>query len=460
MRNFTYFLVLLITVISTSCSKDSTDLNNSTYDADPEDLDANGLPRLVFKVKLPEIPNGDTYTIELDRWDIPSTNTNPIKTTANLQAAIDWAHEEGYSQVILPKGEFLVGEDVNDIYQGGIDIHSNTEFIFSEGAVLSIDTNNKWNYCVLRLNGDNIIVRDGTIKGERDTHIYTPRTNDGKTAHDEGHGICVWSNNNVLVKNMKLHNLTGDGSLVLESNDVTFTDNTIYNNRRQGISVVGGVRVEITNNEIHHIKGTSPQFGVDIEGAGREDKDILIQNNYFHHNTGGDIVNASGRNVYILDNIMEQGDGSKYVDGPIVSWHKTHNIIARNTITMVDGSVNGRLGYIQYSSGGDKGHNRATYVHDNVMNSCGMYMYDSSDADVRRNKFLGYFLAFSDFENAILIDNLVTYSEKHTNLRFCWSYRFKNVTGSASGNYLGDNLEEIPLSETKPHTLQCVLDGW
>lgn len=461
MKKTIYYLMLFVTVVTmTSCSKDKLDFGNSTYGADPEDLDVNGLPKLLFKAKLPAIPNNNTYTIELDRWNIPNTNTEPFKTTINLQKAINWAHEQGYSKIILPKGEYLVGEDVNEIYQGGIDIPSNTEFIFSEGAVLAIDTNNKWNYCVLRLKGDNIIVRDGTIKGERDTHIFTPRKSDGKTAHDEGHGICVWSNNNVLVKNMKLHNLTGDGSLILESNDVTFTDNDIYNNRRQGISVVGGVRVEITNNEIHHIKGTSPQFGIDIEGAGREDKDILIQNNYFHHNTGGDIVNTSGKNVYILDNVMEQGDGSKYVDGPIVSWHKTHNIIARNTVTMVDGSVNGRLGYIQYSSGGDKGHNRATYVHDNIMNSCGMYMYKSSDADVRRNKFLGYFLAFSDFENAILIDNLVTYSEKHPKLRFCWSYRFNNVTGSASGNYLGDNPEEIPLSETKPYTLQCVLDGW
>ena len=43
-------------------------------------------------------------------------------------------------------------------------------------------------------------------------------------------------------------------------------------------------------------------------------------------------------------------------------------------------------------------------------------MYKSSDADVRRNKFLGYFVAFSDFKNAVLVDNLVTYSEDHPNL--------------------------------------------
>jgi len=446
-----------------SCSKDDSNSSpsDSNLEVEKETLDANGLPLLLFEVQLPAIKNAKEYTIDITQWDIPNDGTNTLKTTTNLQAAIDWAHEQAYTRVILPNGNYLVGKDVNDIFQGGIELHDNTEFVLSDNAILQIDTNNKWNYCVISLKGDNIIIRGGKIKGDKDTHIFTPRKKDGKTAHDEGHGICVWNKSNkVLIEDVEIFNLTGDGSLVLDAMDVTFNNNNIHDNRRQGISIVGGTRIEIKNNEIHHINGTSPQFGVDIEGAGRGDKDIIIKSNQFHHNKGGDIVNTSGKNVYILDNVMEQGEGNKYVDGPIVSWHKTHNIIARNTITMVDGSVNGRLGYIQYSSGGNKGHNRATYVHENICNSCGMYMYKSSDADVRRNKFYGYFMSFSDFENAILIDNLVTFSEAHPKLRFCWSYRFKEVTGFASGNFLGDKLEEIPLSETKPHTLQCVLDGW
>jgi len=455
------YVVLCATIFIVSCSNEDFNSGNLSSGVDTENLDANGLPTLLFDVALPALNNTKEYTIDLTQWDIPNDGTNALKTTANLQAAIDWAHQEGYNKVVLPNGEYLVGKDVNDIYQGGIELYENTEFVFSPNAILEIDTNNKWNYCVISLKGDNIIIRDGTIKGDRDTHIFTPRENDGKTAHDEGHGICVWNKSNlVLIQNMRIHNLTGDGSLVLDANDVTFVNNDIYNNRRQGISIVGGKRIKIEDNEIHHINGTAPQFGVDIEGPGRVDEDILIQNNYFHHNKGGDIVNATGENVYILDNIMEQGDGNTYVDGPIVSWHKTHNIIARNTITMVTGSVNGRLGYIQYSGGGEKGHNRATYVHENVCNSCGMYMYKSSDADVRRNKFLGYFLSFSEFQNAILVDNLVTYSEEHPNLRFCWSYRFNDVTGFASGNFLGEEPEEIPLSDVAPYSLQCVIDGW
>ena len=87
-------------------------------------------------------------------------------------------------------------------------------------------------------------------------------------------------------------------------------------------------------------------------------------------------------------------------------------------------------------------------------------MYNSSDADVRRNQCLGYFIAFTDFRNLILVDNLVTFSEEHPNLRFCWSYRFNNAFGVAEGNYLGENPEEIPLSETEAYTMQCILDGW
>jgi len=62
-----------------------------------------------------------------------------------------------------------------------------------------------------------------------------------------------------------MYDLTGDGSLVLESDNITFINNNIHDNRRQGISIVGGIKVSITNNEIHHISGVSPQFGIDLE---------------------------------------------------------------------------------------------------------------------------------------------------------------------------------------------------
>lgn len=430
---------------------------------------ATALPKAInFRVAAPNIPISTTYTIELNtsEWNIP-INAVPSAATAEtttneLQKAIDWAKGQGFDRVIFPAGNYLIGKYGNSIYQAGIDLHGATEYVLSSGTVIEMYKNNKWNYCVLRTQGVNdVIIRGGTIKGDRDTHTFTPRSSDGSTAHDEGHGICVWGGSKrIAVKDMTIHSLTGDGSLLLESQDVRYSSNNIYNNRRQGISVVGGIRVAIENNQIHHIRGTSPQFGVDIEGAGREDRDILIRNNNFHHNRGGDVVNTSGKNVFIVNNVMHQGTEGKnfrYIDGPIVTWERTDNVIARNTITMYNGSVNGRLGYIQYSRGRDN-NPATTYVHNNVCHNCGMYMYKAEGADIRNNKFLGYFLALSDFRNAVLVDNLVTYSDSGP--RYCWSYRFKNVYGFASGNYIENQPTNIPLSQTVPHTLQCVLDGF
>ena len=418
------------------------------------------LPRPInFKVALPTITGTNSYTIDLNRWNIPSNRTSPVQTTDNLQAAIDWAKEQGFNRIVIPNGQFLIGKFGNAIYQKGIELDSDTELVLSPNTVLEMATNNKWNYCVIAVNRkSNVIIRGGTIKGDRASHIFTPRTNDGSTAHDEGHGICLQGNTTrVLVEGMNIKDLTGDGLLlVTEIQDVTIRKNNISNNRRQGVSVVGGTRIAILNNEIHHINGTSPQFGVDIEGAGRIDKDILIRSNKFHHNRGGDIVNTSGKNVFIIQNNLDQGTAganNRYIDGPIVTWERTDNVIAHNTITMYNGSVNGKLGYIQYSGGRDN-NPQTTYVHDNVCNGCGMYMYKANNADIRRNKFLGYFLALADFSNATVIDNTVTTGPAGTP-QYCWTFRIRNTTGVSRGNTFNGRDANLPLSNT-PWTSQCL----
>ena len=108
--------------------------------------------------------------------------------------------------------------------------------------------NDRANYCVISLQGnDNITIRGGEIRGEREDHVYA-----GGGAHSEGHGICVWTAvDRVLVEDTEIHEMTGDGLLVLgrkETDDqteepttnVTIRNNNIHHNRRQGR--VGGRR--------------------------------------------------------------------------------------------------------------------------------------------------------------------------------------------------------------------------
>jgi len=454
------FMAAVFILASHSPSYAQTD-DGSILDILPSILSgAKRLPRPIdFVVALPALDERVEYIIDLTRWDIPSNRSNPVKTTDNLQAAIDWAVEQNFNRIVIPNGHFLIGKFGNAIYQRGIELESNIELILSSGTILEMAANDKWNYCVIAVNRKtNLVIRGGTIRGDRDDHIFTPRARDGATAHDEGHGICLQGNTTkVLVEDMLIERLTGDGLLlVTEIEDITIRKNEIRTNRRQGVSVVGGTRIAITNNEIHHIRGTSPQFGIDIEGAGRNDQDILIRKNRFHHNRGGDIVNTSGKNVFIIDNVLDQGTpgfDNRYIDGPLVTWERTDNVIAHNTITMYDRSVNGLLGYIQYS--GDRDTNPSvTYVHDNVCNGCGMYMYDAGDVDIRRNKLKGYFLALNNVKNATVIDNQVSYGPPGSP-RYCWNYRIRDTTGFAKGNLLEGQPFNLPFS-SKPWTSQCL----
>jgi len=67
------------------------------------------LPRKIdFKVAQPSLRGGNEYIIELNRWQIPSNRSNPIRTTDNLQAAIDWAKEQGFNRIVIPDGHFLI----------------------------------------------------------------------------------------------------------------------------------------------------------------------------------------------------------------------------------------------------------------------------------------------------------------------------------------------------------------
>ena len=433
-----------------------------------------------FVVALPSITGEQEYNIVLEVWDIPNNRQEPRKTTENLQKAIDWAHGNGYSKVILPPGHYLLGIEAAAKYpwgwtkgknrednfaMHGLTVPSNMELILDSSAVLEMVSNDKVMYCIICIEDvTDVIIRGGTLKGDRQTHIFTPHHN--RTTHEWGHGILISNKvHRILVTNMEIKDVTGDGVYVrteksYKGSDITIKNNDIHNARRQGVSIVGGLRVKIENNEIHHIKGISPQFGVDIEGPWTITKDVVIHRNNFHDNRGGDVVNSDGKNVFITENMMVESDSYSYVDGPLVTHHKTYQVIAHNNITMKTESVNGLLGYIQYSRGGPKGHNHTTYVHDNYCQGCGMYMYKSADADIRRNKFIGYFLGLVHFQNAVVVDNHVEVPKKRDVCN--WSYRFKNTTGKAMGNTYATNSEpdnvepyQIPLNEQQPWTRPC-----
>ncbi len=401
-----------------------------------------------------ELPPEHTnrYVVELERWSIPNDGTLPIETRQGINAAIVWATEQGYDLIALPPGEYLVGENTNPIYADGIDLLPDMTLDLTDDVVIRMAPNDRPNYCVLNLNGNsNITIRGGELIGDRDEHDYV-----GKSAHSEGHGICVWTAvDRVLIEQMDLHDVTGDGVLVLgevpsnpdpaQATNITIRNNRIHHNRRQGIAIVGGANIVIDHNHIHHINGSSPQFGIDIEGAGRRDNDILVTRNNFHDNRGGDFVSSTGRNVWFEENTLTQCRADargKYdpdlpcdlkwqTDGPFIHWKETDNVIINNVIrnTNVGTHNSPWWGIVGYTGGGgpERQNPVGNFIMGNTFIDGGINMANNSLYFAANNTLLnGIFLA-AHVECLRADDNAITRGERGT-------YYFDNVSGIVTNN--------------------------
>ncbi|MCA9633396.1 MAG: right-handed parallel beta-helix repeat-containing protein [Myxococcales bacterium] len=430
--------------------------------------------------QLPD-EHASEYVIELGRWQISDAAQEPVQTRKGINDAIRWAKDNGYDKIVLPPGNYLVGEATNDAYQAGVELEGDMTFELADGAVLQMAPNDRWNYCVISVNGNsNVTIRGGEVLGDRDLHDYG---NPERTGHDEGHGICVWTAvDRVLIEDIELHELTGDGVLIVgdkqtdsqpekPSTNITIRNSQIHHNRRQGVSIVGAHDVVIEDNHIHHIQGTSPQFGIDIEGAGRRDQDIHIHRNVFDHNAGGDFVTSTGHNVWFEDNDLTQCqtndagvydpalpcDLDKQVDGPIILWKETDNVILNNRIRMSLRTVNGFWGILGYVSGSAKSATRdnpiGNYIAGNTLFDAGIHMahnmrYFVSNNTIHNGLMLGYNLACTRLE-----DNRINRTASE-------HYKLRDVAGVATRNILNrsegadpaeDRVLYFPMADDAPY---------
>ncbi len=417
-----------------------------------------------------ELPDEHTnaYVIDLVRWQISNDGTNPVQTRQGINAAIAWATEQGHDLISLPPGEYLVGEDTNPIYTAGIELRSDMTLDLSDDVVIRLVPNDRPNYCIIDLaSHSNVTIRGGEIIGERDEHDYV-----GDSAHSEGHAICAWTAvDRVLIEYIDMHDVTGDGVLVLgeaasnpkarQATNVTIRNNRIHHNRRQGVSIVGGANIVVDNNHIHHINGSEPQFGIDIEGAGRRDNDIWIVHNNFHDNRGGDFVSSTGRNVWFEENTLTQCqtdargeydpdlpcDLKWQTDGPFIHWTETDNVIINNVFRNNDvGTANSPWwGIVGYGNTDDRQNPVGNFIMGNTFVDAGLNMaYNSL-----------FYVTSNTFENGILLgegvsclradDNAITRGERGT-------YYFDTVSGLVSNNTHDGTVIEFDMTDEAPIT--------
>lgn len=185
-----------------------------------------------------------------------------------------------YKNIVFPNFPLFINSE-------GLTIRSNSKIIFEKGSKLILQPNNKIRYEVLRLHGiQNVELYSPNIIGDREKHIGSEG--------EWGYGISIRGSQKIKVYQADVRNCWGDGICLANFNDslvnmdIKIKDCNIDNNRRNGISIISGINIEIVNCFISNTNGTAPEGGIDIEPDNNLDflDDINIINTTTFNNVG------------------------------------------------------------------------------------------------------------------------------------------------------------------------------
>ena len=323
---------------------------------------------IIIMLNMPEIVNYTTIQIVRLNEDPIDLNTNIINnkyfgissdgknaeaTTKGINEAINYASKNNIKQIKLEKGIYLIAGITTNYKIAGIELQSNINLDLN-GSIIQQEPNSSTAYiCMSIYECENVTVLNGIFIGDKESHTYNVNSTD-----EWGHGISIMSSKQVTLNNIEVYNMTGDGIYVsasqstplYETKQVQIENCNIHDNRRQGISIITGKNIIIKNNEIHHIKGTSPQSGIDLESNNRTEllSNIIIESNKFYdlgsaraikihryiqnvdiinNEITGVIYGLEGKDtINISNNLVKNGK----IYFPYNSDYKTNNLIVNN----------------------------------------------------------------------------------------------------------------------------------
>ncbi|MCR8925002.1 right-handed parallel beta-helix repeat-containing protein [Priestia megaterium] len=147
------------------------------------------------------ISTGSLYLVELDRWGINNNSTDAVNTSKGINNALIWAVQNGYAEVTLPKGTYLIDENNPIKPPSFLTLNLN-------GSTLRIRNNGLEDYVIVKFS--NVVsskIKNGIVKGDRYGHDYSS----GGT-HEGGYGIKIEYNSRFIsIDNIEIQDCTGDG---------------------------------------------------------------------------------------------------------------------------------------------------------------------------------------------------------------------------------------------------------
>lgn len=225
---------------------------------------------------------------------------NAKSLTAYLPAKFDKTGKTDYTD-FLQKG---IDENTDVIFPNfpvliapkGLALKSNTNILFLQNSKLKIKPNDKEFYAALNFeNVENIQLYFPNLEGER----YEHQNKKGEW----GMGIYIVHSKNIFISKPHITKFWGDGIYIgkvegITSKNITIDGAFIDENRRNGISIISGDNIKITNSVISNTYGASPEYGIDLEPNKQDDEltNISLENNVTYNNYKGGVL-------FALDNL-------------------------------------------------------------------------------------------------------------------------------------------------------------
>lgn len=195
----------------------------------------------------------------LGSWIVPNISTEmfvSLSKVNDLKNVFALASDSIYNHIIITSGEYIV--KASEQNPNILKVPSNTELTVNGLIELCPNALERYAICYtenaynVRINGT------GEIRGDKHKHL-------AKTG-EWGMGIQLMGSDNVEIKDLKITNAWGDCIYVGRGcKKVNISKCKIDEGRRQGISVIAGTRVVISDCHISNVYGTNPQYAIDIE---------------------------------------------------------------------------------------------------------------------------------------------------------------------------------------------------
>jgi len=347
-----------------------TQMRNEIFNAAGYSYQGEWLPNIQIPAKADRV---DNYALwEPEKGEIIVPRSDNAFTTGETYNPKNWwtSEQKNWQSLGLAKGWDVKGDGVTDDTKAIQEALNSTGNIYFHDGTYIIDTDTG-----LSVPSDTFLIGavDVTFKAtaSSDTHyelvnfkdisnsgikginiIGDRKIHTGSTG-EWGMGIQIYDSSDIYIERVKVSDCWGDGIYLGSTSDASQNKNntnihiedvTLYNNRRQGISVISVNGLWVTNSTIQSTNGTPPAAGIDFEPNSEHHtlKNIFVDNLQSWNNESSAILivtgNLGNQEISItLDNITSQSDNCLleiHSPAPLLSgFISLSNSTAKNTTT-------------------------------------------------------------------------------------------------------------------------------